>query len=342
MILVATTSSANAEKIELVGSEPIEWAGTDSTQKYVTEGGEGYTYFYDGYYNIFSIDVSDPTNPNQIGNINLGGSPGLERRIARSGAYLYVPRSGFGNPQMNIVEVSNPDSPTLVTSSNAKTVRNCVVEGNYLYTSGDGNINVFDISLPSSPILTWSSPVPPTWNAFDIAVNSGYVYVVGEGPGNPLSIVDTNSKTIDSISLDAYANRALISEDLLYVNDRNSHLNIFNISSPMSPLLISTYTTLSQPPSAMAITGDKLFLASIWGQLEGIDISDPFNPIQFDVYDGLETWDIYGRNNYIYAATNDGLKIFTTTSDTIVPEPATMFLLPLGLAGFRFFRRKKR
>lgn len=323
VILIATTSTANAEKIELIGSKSISWSGTDSTQKYVIDGGGNYTYFYDGYYDIFSINTSNSKNPTQIGNINLGGNPGLERRIARSGNYLYVPRSGSGNPQMNIVDVTDPTNPILANSISITTVRNCIVEGDHLYTSGDGHINVYNLSLPSNPSLEWSSPVPPTWNAFDIAVKNGYVYVVGEGTGNPLSIVDTNNKIINSISLDAYANRAITSGNFLYVWDRNSHLKIFDITSPMSPSLVYTYTTVSQAPSSMAIIGNKLFLASLDGTLEGVNISNPINPTQFDLYNGLKTWDIYAKGIYIYAATNDGLIILTTTT-----EPITSFACP--------------
>lgn len=333
------TAIANAEEIELVSKLAINWAGTDSTQKYVSDGGDGLTYFYDGYYNIFSIDVSDAVHPNQIGNINLGGSPGLERRIARSGDYLYVPRSGTGNPQMNIVDISNPANPTIVNSSSVKTVRNCIVEGNYLYTSGDGNINVFNISAPSSPSLVWSSPVPPTWNAFDIAVKNGYVYVAGEGLGKPLSIVDTNSQTIDSISLDAYSNRALINDDWLYVWGRNRHLDIFDITSLANPVLMSTYTTIGDP-MAMTISGNNLFLAAS-GTLEGVDISNPLNPSQFSAYSGLDTWDIYARGKYIYASSNDGLQIFSV-NNSVVPEPTSLLLFGIGGLVMAAIKRSKR
>ena len=241
-------------KLEVVGSTAINYGNTTSI--YVANGGEGHSYFYDGLRNVFIVDVTDPTAPTEVGSISLpGANPGIERRVAKNGDHLYIPRSGFDNPDMDIIDVSNPSNPTYTGSVSLGTVRNLFVEGNYMYTTGDGPISVYDVSAPSNPTLVWQSPISGI-NEFDIAVKNGFVYAVGEGP---LVVIDTTNQTVaDSIPLDEYANRVIISDNYLYVGDRNSHVTVFDISSPLEPLAVATYTTTDPAPLSMDIVGDQM------------------------------------------------------------------------------------
>ena len=68
-----------------------------TTSLYVEYGGGNYCYFYDGYYNIFSIDITDPELPIEADSISLPSfNAGLERKVAIAGNYLYAPRSLSG------------------------------------------------------------------------------------------------------------------------------------------------------------------------------------------------------------------------------------------------------
>ena len=132
-------SLATAQGISIVGSVDINYGATTSI--YVANGGNDYSYFYDGLQNIFSIDVTNPTLPTQVDSITLPGvNFGIERRIARNGDYLYVPRSGGGNPDMDIVIISNPANLTYSNSISLGTVRFLAIENNKLYSTGDGPI----------------------------------------------------------------------------------------------------------------------------------------------------------------------------------------------------------
>lgn len=329
VILMLGTGNTSAEvTLEVVGSTAINYG--DTTSIYVANGGEGHSYFYDGLRNVFIVDVTDPTTPTEVGSISLPGeNPGIERRAAKNGDYLYIPRSGFGNPDMDIVNTSNPSNPMYIGSVSLGTARNLFVEGSYMYATGDGPISVYDVSAPSNPTFVWQSPILGV--DFDIVAKDGFVYAVGEGP---LTIIDTANQTVgDTVPLDDYANRAIISDNYLYVGDRNSRVTVFDISSPLEPLAVGTYTTTDSAPLSMDIAGDQMFIAGNGGNLEWIDISDPTNPFQLGVYGGLNAQDIYTNGNYIYAATEDGLKVLA-----VIPEPATLLLF--GIGGLAVLRRR--
>ena len=49
------------------------------------------------------------------------------------------------------------------------------------------------------------------------------------------------------------------------------------------------------------------------------------NPFQLGVYGGLNAQYLYANGDYVYTATEDGLKVLTVT-----PEPATLGLLLIG------------
>lgn len=334
LLFSMTLTTVHAEYFNIIGSLDINYAPTPSI--YVANGGNNYSYFYDGYYNIYAINVTKPAFPSQVGSITLPGSPGVERRAVISGNYLYVPRSGFATPDMDIVNISNPANLILTNTISQGTVRNLVVEGNYLYSTGDGPISVYDITTGNNPTLKWKSN-NTNIILFDIAVRSGYVYGVGEGP---LTVIDTVNKVIaNTIIIGDYANRAVISDNLLYIGDRNSHIKIFDIASPGNPSLVGTYTinSTSSFPLGMAITGDRLFYAGNMGELYAFDISNPDNLIQIGVLTNLNAQDIYTNGDFIYAAVPGGLKILST-----VPLPSTLLLLGSGLLGLAGWRRLKK
>jgi hypothetical protein len=284
----------------------LNYAATTSI--YVEYGGGNYCYFYDSYYNIFSIDITDPELPVLADLITLLGNPGLERKVAIRGNHLYAPRSGVANPDMDIVNISDPSNLFLENEISLGTVRNLVIEGNYLYATGDGPLSVYDISTGGNPALSWQSDNIPTQPTFDIDVRNGIVYAAGEDI--KVSVIDTPNKLIvNSIDIPDNGRRVRISGNYLYVGGVNSTLRVYNISNPLIPILVEIYTTISDQPLDMEIEGDFLYYVGNQGEIEIIDISVPTDLVQSESLPAINAKDVFVDGDYIFAATEGGLTV---------------------------------
>jgi len=101
------------------------------------------------------IDISDPTQPHEIGSyVGLlpNGIPYCMGKVYAVGNYVYV-----GGDGLHIINISNPESPQEVGSygyipfSSMQLDGKVYVSGNYAYLAGHHGLYIVDISNPHSP-----------------------------------------------------------------------------------------------------------------------------------------------------------------------------------------------
>ena len=97
---------------------------------------------------LLVVNIAQPTNPQQIGQLRL---PGIVESIAVSGERLYIANDENG---LQIVDVTNPANPfaagSLDTAGNAYGV---AVAGNYAYVADWGSgLQVINVSNPAAPV----------------------------------------------------------------------------------------------------------------------------------------------------------------------------------------------
>jgi hypothetical protein len=93
-------------------------------------------------------NVSQSDNPTRVGSVSLSGNI---TEIVTSGSQLYA-LSGFGFTAVHILDISNPDSPSLQSTFNTTYTADIAVHNNYLYlSSGLGIVQIVDVSNPSAP-----------------------------------------------------------------------------------------------------------------------------------------------------------------------------------------------
>ncbi|MFC1779696.1 DUF1566 domain-containing protein [Thermodesulfobacteriota bacterium] len=130
------------------------------------------------------VDVSNPSNPIQIGWIDLPQVGGLYVE----GSYVYV---AVGNNGLRVIDISRPQSPTIVgTIDTPGDANNVTVSGSYAYVvegsayqAIPGGVQIIDISNPSNPTLT--SSIETTSSANDIFVSDELLYVAEGNLNNP-------------------------------------------------------------------------------------------------------------------------------------------------------------
>jgi hypothetical protein len=118
-----------------------------------------------------------------------------------------------------------------------------------------------------------------------------------------------------------YAMGVQVVGNYAYVADRDSGLQIIDISNPLNPLLIGTYDT-SGSAYAVQVVGNYAYVADSDSELAIIDITNPTNPLLTGSYDTLgDAYGVQVVGNYAYVADADsGLQIIDI-SNPLNPQP---------------------
>ena len=136
-----------------------------------------YAYIADDLAGLRIIDISNPSNPFEVGNYD---TPGYAHGVAVADSYAYV---ADGEAGLRVVDISNPSNPVGVGSYNTPGVAlNVTVAGSYAYVADNGlGFCVIDISNPSNPIEVGYYDTPGSDEC--IAVAGPYVYVAAKTAG---------------------------------------------------------------------------------------------------------------------------------------------------------------
>jgi len=306
----------------------------------------GKIYFYNNYIllnelheGIHVIDNADPSNPNNIGFINIPGNVD----IAVSHGNLYADNYA----DLLTIDISNINAPTLVCrdedvftkhwfnenlgyfAKTKETERTVEVEcsdpnfnNNFFWNNG----NIF-LAEDQSNVLPnaggagggLSSNVGTGGSLARFTITKGHLYVINdafeikafdiENPAKPLLTESTNvSWGIETL---------FPFKDHLFIG-AEAGMFIYDISNPSTPSYVSEFQharacdpVFVKDNIAFVTLRDGTRCQSFTNQLEVIDVSDIFNPEQLYTYDmdnphGLSVRD---NNLYICEGTN-GLKVF--------------------------------
>ncbi|MEO0583624.1 MAG: tail fiber domain-containing protein [Bacteroidota bacterium] len=263
------------------------------------------------------LDITDPTNPEQMGELSLGGLP---RDVVVSGEYAYVAvESNSSSTQgfLAVVNVSDPANPSLTGSLNfglgtkPVTVK---VSGSfaYLLDIDSNNLRVIDVSDPSNPTLAGTEAVDPL--PFRMALNGNYAYVLNLSNGN-LRVIDisnpSNPNTVNTVFGVGSLTSIALSGDYMFVTDASDFLfNAYDISDPVNPTLVDNLAI--DDPVRVAVSGNYAYVYRYKGGTEifidVVDISDPNNLTLVSSFEGPERfyWALITSGNYLFAVDDLG------------------------------------
>ena len=212
------------------------------------------------------IDVSNPTNPIEIGSYVPGGTV---RRVAVSGSIVYVVVWEMG---LRVLDVSDPAHPTEIGSydTNDPPVLGVALSGHHAYLANDhGGLRVFDVSDPANPISVGHLD---TQGAGDVVVRGDYAYVA-DGSGGFL-VVDVSDPT-NPVQLGHRAGACTglaVSGDYAYLV--TGDLWIVDVSDPTQPRDVAS-SNPTNPVYDVAVSGSYVFVANYVYGLYVLDASDP-------------------------------------------------------------------
>ncbi|MEE8405333.1 MAG: choice-of-anchor B family protein [candidate division Zixibacteria bacterium] len=262
---------------------------------------------------IIVIDMSFlPDSVHIVGTfaVNSGSSRSSHNLCVDSlKGYLYVEGSSSANNTVYIHDLSNPASPSYVTSFGISGGIHDIYAMNdtvYVAEGWNGSFSIWDLTNKSAPAMLVRISIP----------NSGYVHNCWPTDNREyiFTTEETTGKTVKCWDIKDFSNVTLAAEYL--------------------------------GPNGMAhnaqVKGDRLYLSHYESGVAVLDISDPTNLLEIGLFDSYPegegppafngTWGCYpfASNGLIYGSNIDGrLWILSEESvslaDTIYPGPPTYF-----------------
>jgi len=229
------------------------------------------------------ISFGYPVGPPIVANLPL---PGWASDVAISGDLAYVACQDGG---LQIVDISNPVSPTLIGSlvTGTKVARVKPFDHYVLMSENGLTLDVVDVQNPSNPVVVGSIKLPGSIQ--EIAVKDGYAYVADysnwltpppRSPGG-LRVVDvsdpTNPRLVARSESPEGLRTGLISGDYFFAVS-NKRIGIVDISTPTVPSIVGQWEPSDPPIWNAALSGDYLYVTLDDYKLLVLDISDPVHP----------------------------------------------------------------
>ena len=302
-IFISSFLIADSYNMQLLGYLPYEQQTSDITGFYQ----DGREFAVIGLQNATSfVDVTDPSNPFELGRISGGNS--IWRDLKYWDRHVYIGTEA--DDGIKVVSVDDPDNPTLVYTitdvDNSHNVHIC--EDGFLYIIGadEHDIWIYDLTFPGTPSLigTWDGEY-----LHDIDVEDNLVYGMGiyTSTAYIIDVSDkTNPQTLVSWQYPGMAHDAAVTADGNYLvtadEMQGGNLKLWDIQDYSNINLLDEFTVNPQHSVHNVYIKDGLVYASYYADGTRVyDISTlTFNEIGY--YDTSEVEGLYVGNwgTYVY------------------------------------------
>ena len=311
-------NTANPDSIYEVSRKPI----TGIQQVLLNEQ---YLYAVSFYEGILIFDITDPSLPTLIGHQRM---PYHTRCVAVSGDHAFACVLEYG---IISVEISDPADPEIISLAHMSGYEYLDIESyeDYLYVATGSELHIVDISNPAFMEITGEVYIGNVLNGITQQGN----YVFAAGGANGLFVIDVsnpNSPFIaGSYDTDGQGFEADADGGYLYFAD-NLSLLVFRIDQPQSPVIAAELDNTGHF-RAVAKQGDMVYLGDCVNGLRIVDVSDPVEPFEIDVFFDETVENIYNIEvigDYAYMACNNNGFTILEISDPVNPVIVSTFSPP--------------
>jgi len=236
---------------------------------------------------VLAVGIFELTDAADSLNCRLVGSHHLDygNCVATSKQFAYVSSS---YRSLYILDVSDPAAPFELGKLDAIEYLECVTLWNGLVCLGGdtaygGFLWIIDVSDPRNPHKIGDYSFP--WGVRiegDIAVSGDYAYVPAGRDGlRILRMKPQSPYELGHWDGLGKTGGAVLSGNLAYVTDKDSGLQILDVSDPRTPYELGR-CSLPGSTDGIAVSGEFAYVAGVdvGGKLRVIDVSDPQEPHQ--------------------------------------------------------------
>jgi hypothetical protein len=299
--IVFSQTSFNVDLVSRWAHGPCNAADAEGNYAYIGNGAA-----------LQILDISDPTSPQLVGEINV---PSMIAYINISGSFAYVvdyDEGRYVHNGLHVINIENPSAPFILGFYPIQDeIRTFRVQDNYAYISHwSAGLKIIDISDPSNMNEVGVYDASTVWY-LDFKDNNAYL--VGDSYLRILDLSDPSEPTEKgNLYLGGGGNYIVLQGDFAYIAS-SWRMNIINISVPEAPQLITYYDfqPVTGKPMALAASGDYVYAALNNRSVRVLDVLDPAQPEEVGSYDLTGTPKcIDVNNNRIFVVDDDiGLHI---------------------------------
>jgi len=253
---------------------------------------------------IFILDISDPTNPAQIGAVSIPNPTA----ITAVGDDVYV-----GDPTgLYLVDAATATVVmTLATPPNHLLSGVAVADGLVYYTDNDNGdpCDGCGLHISDTAFTGELGYVPIGDNPREVAVVGSYAYVAAGLDG--LVVVDVSNPSaptiVSSTPLAGWAGAIAVDGGRAYV--AAGPVEIFDIADPAAPVALGSIP--ADFTWDVAIVGNRLWMTSQDPGLRVVDVADPASPVELGAVAGFTAGAGLATNDdvVVVGSVEDGVRV---------------------------------
>lgn len=244
-----------------------------------------YAYTTNGFDGFKIFDVSDVNNISEVGSYS---EVDWEcDQIAISGN-IAVMAGGFYPSDIRIFDITDPTSPSLLSSMTTTVATDMHILGNMLYISTDfpKDLDFIDITDPANPArVTIDAGFSMTYTAENIFVQGTTAYVTTIS--GPMHVLDVSTPTLPvvlgSTENLVQASSVVVSGNYAYVTDAVFGLRIYDVSVPATPTKVGE-VELEGASWSVELVGTTAYVSTNSTGLYVVDITDVTAPVAIGRY----------------------------------------------------------
>jgi len=232
-------------------------------------------YAYIGNGGLFQVmDISNPSSPQIVGELLHGGLLIYDMKVKGNIAVVV-------DGDMKIVDISEPTRPKITAKLTVRGdfAHRIVLSGNYAYLGTvRGQLIVVDISLAALPSVKSTTILNDEFVVL-MAEYDHFLFIKTESPIDPIYIYDVANPSYPLLanSLNARTYAFASADNYLYVCSEDSTFQIWDITGPITPNLVSRIKT-SFKAEAIVIRDSLAYVSAGSTLLAIIDVSDAAQP----------------------------------------------------------------
>jgi hypothetical protein len=310
----STQTTPPLPKLKLIGSWPTS---REARNVFILED---MAYLANAEDGLIILDVSDPSNPQEVGSYPLENTQSVI--VVNNIAYVIeqgqVQDSRALSDKLVLIDVKTPSIPRILGEYSPESgfthqeLSNLAVSDQVAYLTLSDRFIAVDVSVPSQPVTIGEFSFSSNISSPGVAVSEGIAYL----QANQLHVVDVRNpaEAIEIGGFDTGWGASIVVDGrLVYLSSWSEGLIILDISDPAKPIKLGQYLELVGnydllPPGAqsrqtlldVSVSGDIAYLTynfgedhSTWTQILesgviAVDISDPTHPTKVDVYSDLD------------------------------------------------------